>query len=621
MARFWKYIRKLLGATDSARNPDARLADAPSAAVELEKQTAGLPLPSRKKGPAKLSQQPFRPVPSYSAGEKAEFERRVKELHLLRPPRVTVLVWPGIKGADCRRTWSSLQEQVYSNWEVIAADDLGAAHPRLMVTDEAGDPARPRGHSQQRVVVVEPGRSLADWYLRALKSARGEWITWVHPGDSLRPDALLLLAEHVVQDRSTDVIYSDEAQLNEQGEMGDCRFKPCWSPELSLAQHYVGSLVAYRRHLLGTIRMSPRENVLALEHEIFLHVSERTNRIVHIQEPLYLRRSWHDYASQGDWQGTSAESVRVICETLDRRGLKGEVTPSPAPGVLFVRVNPQRKEKVSIIIPTRDRADFLAPCVKSILDATHDVPFEILIADNDSRETATRELFESWENDPRIRVIPVPGEFNYSRINNIAARQSHGELLLLLNNDTKVLRKDWLAAMVGLTQLPGVAACGGKLYFHDDTIQHAGLILRGGGKGLKPAMSAHKLFRRDAPGYCGSLFTIRNFSAVTAACLLVRRDSYFEVDGLDEELAVAYNDVDFCLKLRRAGYRIAWTPLAELYHYESISRGADNAGNPRWEAEKARMHQKWGKALHNDPYYNPNLTLDGTNFEQRPRAA
>jgi GT2 family glycosyltransferase len=313
----------------------------------------------------------------------------------------------------------------------------------------------------------------------------------------------------------------------------------------------------------------------------------------------------------------AAEAVTAITDALGRRGIRGRVTPSPAAGTFSLVLEPVGEPLVSIIIPTRDHSGLLEQCVRSIVERTQYTRYEIVVVDNGSVEPETQRLFQRWSGNQRIRVLSAPGPFNYSRLNNLAVARSTSDLVLLLNNDTEVIRPEWLGVMIGLVQLPGVGAVGAKLYFQNDTIQHAGLILRGGGTGPKPAMSSHKFFRRQAAGYQGALHAVRNCSAVTAACLLVHRELYLAVGGFDEQLAVAYNDVDFCLKLRQRGLRIVWTPLAELYHYESASRGADRAGDPRWEQEKLRMHGKWGGMLCDDPYYNPSLSLDCTNFRLR----
>jgi GT2 family glycosyltransferase len=266
---------------------------------------------------------------------------------------------------------------------------------------------------------------------------------------------------------------------------------------------------------------------------------------------------------------------------------------------------------VSVIIPTRNHAELLERTVSGLLDRTDYPAMEILIADNGSDEPDTLALLRRLEADRRVRILRLPGPFNYSALNNAAVRQASGTLLLLLNNDMDVIHPDWLRAMVVQAIRPGIGAVGAKLLYPDDTIQHAGLTL-----GL-PAIASHQYLgrsRRD-PGFFRHLALVRNVTAVTGACLMVRRERYWEVGGLDEvALQVAFNDVDFCLRLVERGYRNVWTPHAELYHLESASRGADQTRSKaaRFSGEIATMRQRWGHVLHADPYWNCNLAVDST---------
>jgi len=312
-------------------------------------------------------------------------------------------------------------------------------------------------------------------------------------------------------------------------------------------------------------------------------------------------------------------SHKAVTEHLLGKGVNASVTPAPlAPS--YIRVHfpvPVASPQVSILIPTRDRAELLDTCISGIIDRTSYRNFEILVADNGSVEESTTRLFRKLKRSSNIKILSLPGPFNYSRLNNQAALEASGEVILLLNNDVDVISPEWLTEMVSHAIRPEVGAVGAKLFYKNGTIQHAGVVL---GMGWPGGVAGHFGLgaSRDDPGLFGSLALLRSVSAVTGACLAVRRELYDAVGGLDEKnLAVAFNDVDFCLRLRERGYRNVWTPFAELYHYESVSRGDDLSGEKlaRFQTEIAYMRQRWGTALDEDPYWNPHLSLNSPHRE------
>jgi GT2 family glycosyltransferase len=300
---------------------------------------------------------------------------------------------------------------------------------------------------------------------------------------------------------------------------------------------------------------------------------------------------------------------------LRRRGEAAAVRVDD--GKVDVRFAVPGGERVCVIVPTRDRADLLRPCIASVFERTTYRDFELLVVDNGSRDPATHELLASWERrEPeRFRVLRDPSPFNYSRLNNEAARATSAEYLLLLNNDTEVIAPDWMEAMLGQARRARVGAVGALLLYPDGTVQHAGVVL--GILGL--AGHAHRFLPARGPGYHGALELDTNYLALTGACLMIAKRKYFEVGGLDEMLAVSYNDVDLCLKLRRAGYRNVFVPRAKLYHYESKSRGDDDtpAKVARAIEEVGTIRKRWPGWAARDPYYNPNLTVDAEDFELR----
>ena len=309
-----------------------------------------------------------------------------------------------------------------------------------------------------------------------------------------------------------------------------------------------------------------------------------------------------------------AAAIKAVTQHLKRRRIAAEVTSSGDEDFRRIRYFlPNDKPPVSILIPTRDLLELLQPCVESILGKTIYPNFELVLIDNDSREPESLGFLDQIAREPRVRILRSPGEFNFGRLNNFGVTQADSEFIALLNNDLIVITPDWLGEMVSQALQPGVGAVGARLLYPDDRIQHAGVILGGGGV----AAHAHKGLPRSNHGYFSRAILVQELSAVTAACMLVRRKAYLEVGGFDEEhLKVAFNDVDFCLRLRQHGYRIIYTPYAEFYHHESASRGLEDTvrKNQRFEAEIKYMHDTWGETLERDPAYNPNFSLASADF-------
>jgi GT2 family glycosyltransferase len=420
-------------------------------------------------------------------------------------------------------------------------------------------------------------RSLSDqfyphWELvTAPTAARGEYVLTIPAGAVLPRNALLEFALTLERHPDAGLIYSDEDRIDAQGRRSDPRFKPAWSPDLFASLDYIGPFALTRR-----------EHAVARRDA--QDIARMSQPIVHVAKVLLHRP--------------------VQTDSPPRARVRFDI-PSPAP-------------LVSLIVPTRDRADLLGACIRSILARTDYAPFEILVVDNDSREQATHRLFAELRAHPALRILAAPGPFNYSALNNMAARAARGSILALVNNDVEVVDRGWLGEMAALGVRPEVGCVGAKLIYPDGRIQHAGIQLGIGGA----AGHGHRFAQRDAPGYLGRLTRVHNVSAVTGACLVVRKSVFEEVGGLDEaDFPVAYNDVDLCLKVDRAGYRNLWTPFAELIHHEQVSRGRDltPAQAARASRELRAFQRRWGERLFRDPYYSPNLTLDAEDFSVRVR--
>jgi GT2 family glycosyltransferase len=501
----------------------------------------------------------------------------------VRKPTFSLLL-PASDVALLERTLSSVLGQIYPCWEV-----------RVPPKRPAVEQSFPREHPDGRVELIS-----ADTDADALVGAEGEFVGFLREGDELAPEALFEVAKLLQERPDADLIYSDEDELDEQGVRVNPNFKPGWSPELLTCSDYVSRLGLFRRSVL--------ERVGAFDgpHDLALRFAERTTRVFHVPKVLYHSRT-------GDRVDEREASLRAIRVALERRGIGGRVEEGLLPGVFAFRPQVEGEPRVSILIPTRDNSTLLKNCIESIESLSTYENYEILVVDNGSEEAETLAYLSSLPH----RVLRFDEEFNYSRINNFAAAHAGGEYLLLLNDDTEVISAGWIEAMLGHAQNEEIGAVGAKLLYPDGLVQHAGVVL-GAGNFWAPGVAAHALqhYPADSTGRAReALETTRNYGAVTAACMMLRRSVLDEVGGLDEALTVAFNDVDLCLKVRRKGYRIVYTPHAELYHYESASRGY--ARRPQ---ENLLVRERWSRELDDDPYYNPNLSLGAGDFNLRADA-
>lgn len=403
-------------------------------------------------------------------------------------------------------------------------------------------------------------------------------------------------------------------------------FKPDYAPEYLMACNYICHLAVFRKSLFDAIGGERPECDGAQDHDLFLRLidamqaKDANAAPLHIPQVLYYWRV-HAASTSG---GTEAKpyvvkaAQKAVADHLAATGRSGRVEEGIFPGTCHVQWElPEPEPLVSILIPNKDHVDDLEKCLFSLYSKTLYEAFEVIVIENNSTDPATKAYYEKLpDRYANCRVVAYSGGFNFSRINNFGRKFANGKFLLLLNNDIEIISGNWLTQMVAEASQPGVAACGAMLYYPDDTIQHAGIITGLGGY----AGHSHKYHKRGGSGYMFRLATVQDYSACTAACLLVRTSAYDAVGGLDEAFTVAFNDVDFCLRLREKSWRIVWTPYAELYHHESKSRGSDEedpAKKARFAKEQARLYEVHGKQniLH-DPYYNPNLSLDYEDFRE-----
>jgi GT2 family glycosyltransferase len=452
----------------------------------------------------------------------------------------------------------------------------------------------------------------------ALELAGGEFIALLDHDDELTRHALYMVAEELNRYPDADLIYSDEDKIDTVGRRFDPHFKTDWNQDLFYCYNLIGHLGVYRTEIVRKIGGFRIGFEGSQDYDLALRFIEQTNpeRIRHIPHVLY---HWmaHDLSTAFsiDAKSYAVEASRTaLISHFERKGLAVEV--APAFNYSYHRVIypiPLSPPLVSLIIPIKNSYTLLKSCVGGILNRTEYPNIELIIMDNESDDSKILGYFEELGIDPKIRAFRFNGPFNYSAINNEAVRNSRGQIVGFLNNDLDVISPGWLREMVSHALRPDVGAVGCKLIYKDGRVQHAGVILGVGGV----AGHAHKYFNRESKGYFSRLQLIQNYSAVTGACMLMRRAVFDEVGGFDEKnLKIAYNDVDLCLRVREAGYLIVWTPYAELYHLESASRGYQDTPEEqsRLLNEANYMKSRWGRTLLNDPYYNPNLTLDREDF-------
>lgn len=513
-----------------------------------------------------------------------------------------------------RAAIESVRSQLYENWELCIADDHSTNDRVRQVLTECQS-RDPRIKIEFRAI----NGHISAASNSALALASGQFVVLLDHDDVLPCHALAAVAHELNRHPDADIVYSDEDRLTESGKRYDPYFKPDWSPELFYGQNLISHLGVYRTALVRQVGGFREGFEGSQDYDLALRVIEQSNphRIRHIPHVLYHWRAVRGSAARTVREKSYAHDAarRALQEHFDRTGVKAICEPAPRLSY-HQRVRytlPQPRPQVTIIIPTRDRSDVLARCVRSVTMRSTYGNFDILIVDNGSTAEETRAYFDQLRQDPRVSILRVDEPFNFSRLNNLAAARARGDVLCFLNNDTEVISQDWLEEMVGLAIQDGVGAVGAMLYYPGNTVQHAGVILGIGGL----AAHAHTGLTRKAPGDHGRATLTQAMSAVTAACLVVRKEVFVEAGGFDEQLAVAYNDVDFCLRLRARGLRNVWTPYAELYHFEGFSRGKDDAQapvRPGFVAESQLLKDRWGEWLRADPYFNPNLSLERPDF-------
>ena len=513
-------------------------------------------------------------------------------------------------------TINSVINQSYSNWELCIADGASnLGYIKEILDDYASKDKR------IKVKYLDENKGIAGNTQECYYMATGDYIGLFDHDDLLEPNALFEVVKAVNEDRTIDFIYTDEDKINEKGTRRfDPHFKQDFAIDTLRSYNYICHFSVFKKELMDKIGGFRDGFNGSQDYDIILRATYNAKNIHHIPKILY---SWrvHSGSTAGNPKNKMycyESAKKAIAEDLKVRGIKGTVKDGKYIGTYEVDYEIIGNPKVSILIPSKDHIEDLDRAIRSILTKTDYTNYEIIIIENNSE---LKETFKYYEDIQRkysnIKVVVWKGIFNYSAINNFGAKYAEGEYILLLNNDVEVISTNWLTKMLGLAQREDVGCVGAKLYYPDSTIQHGGVIVGLGGG----AAHAHRGFSKKAYGYFMRLGLTHNLSAVTGACLLVKKSVFDEVNGLDESFVVAYNDVDFCLRVLKTGRVNVWTPYAELYHYESKSRG-DDSKDPekaeRFRGEFNRFRERYADFLEKgDPYYNVNLTLSAEDFSLR----
>lgn len=510
-----------------------------------------------------------------------------------------------------REMIESVQAQTYTNWELCLADGSGREHSLQSVVGEyiAKD-------KRIKYCLLDSNEGIAGNTNEALKMADGDFVVLTDHDDLLSPEALYQCAKAVQKEPQTDVIYSDEDKVDMSGKkFFEPHFKSDYNIDLLCTMNYICHLFVVRKDVMERAGLFESCYDGAQDHDFILRCTEKAEHIVHIPKVLYHWRCHAQSTSENPESKLYAfeNGCKAVKAHYDRIGIPAEVEQGPFYGMYRTHYLWKEQPLVSILIPNKDHAADLKKCMDSIEEKSTYRNFEFIIVENNSTEEETFAYYKEIEKRDNVRVLYYKEDFNYSRINNFGAKEANGEYVLLLNNDTEMIEPDSIKEMLDVCMRPDVGIVGAKLIFEDNTIQHAGVIIGFGG------VAGHAFIGqdRDDNGYFSRIISVQDLSAVTAACLMVRRSVFDEVEGLNEEFKVAFNDIDFCLKVRKAGYLVVYNPYAQFYHYESKSRGQEDSADKvaRFQQEIGLFGERWGELLeHGDPYYNPNLTLDKADF-------
>ncbi len=533
----------------------------------------------------------------------------------------------------------SVIAQTYQNWELCLADgsDVGHADGSDIGHADGSDGGhayvgeicweyqkadRERCGGRERIIYqkLERNEGISGNTNRCLALATGEYIGLFDHDDILHPSVLYEYAK-AINEQGADYLYCDETTFknNDINKMLTMHFKPDYAIDNLRANNYICHFSVFHRHLLDGSELFRTKYDGSQDHDMILRLTDKAKKVVHVPKLMYYWRSHAGSVASGIQAKTYAVDAAkgAVADHLRNHGYTHfKITSTRAFETIF-KISYQiiGNPKISIVIANKDHEPDLRRCITSIMEKSTYDNYEIIIVENNSETPEIQKYYEELRENERIKIITYQGVFNYSAVNNLGVKEAEGEYILLLNNDTQVITVNWMEELLMYAQREDVGAAGAKLYYGDKTIQHAGVVLGLGAH--RTAGHSHYMQHRENLGYMGRLCYAQNVSAVTGACLMVSKELFEKAGGLDESFAISLNDVDFCIKLREMGYLNVFTPFAELYHYESVSRGLDDQGEKaaRYNEESARFREKWKEVLEKgDPYYNPNFSLDRSDF-------
>ena len=550
-----------------------------------------------------------------------ERARREREQVFERMVKISILVplWNTPENF-LREMIESVTAQTYQNWELCLADGSDGDHAYVETIVREYQEKDGRGRILYKK--LEKNEGIAGNTNRCLAMATGEYIGLFDHDDILHPSALYEYVK-VINEKNADYIYCDETTFKsgDINKMLTMHFKPDYAIDNLRANNYICHFSVFARQLLDGTELFRTKFDGSQDHDMILRLTDRAKNVVHVPKLLYYWRSHPgSVASDINAKPYAIQSAKdAVADHLRRHGYEHfQITSTRAFETIFkIRYQIIGDPKISIVIANKDHLEDLKRCITSIKEKSTYENYEIIVVENGSETKEIFDYYEKLKDDPQIKVVTYTerGSFNYSKVNNFGVKEASGDYILLLNNDTQVITVNWMEELLMYAQREDVGAVGAKLYYGNKTIQHAGVVLQLGAH--RTAGHSHYGQHRDNLGYMGRLCYAQDVSAVTGACLLVKKKLFEEVGGLDESFAISLNDVDFCLKLREKGLLNVFTPFAELYHFESVSRGLDDQGEKaaRYNDESERFREKWKEVLEKgDPYYNPNFSLDRSDF-------
>ena len=550
-----------------------------------------------------------------------ERARREREQVFERMVKISILVplWNTPENF-LREMIESVTAQTYQNWELCLADGSDGDHTYVETIVREYQEKDGRGRILYKK--LEKNEGIAGNTNRCLAMATGEYIGLFDHDDILHPSALYEYVK-VINEKNADYIYCDETTFKsgDINKMLTMHFKPDYAIDNLRANNYICHFSVFARQLLDGTELFRTKFDGSQDHDMILRLTDRAKNVVHVPKLLYYWRSHPgSVASDINAKPYAIQSAKdAVADHLKRHGYEHfQITSTRAFETIFkIRYQIIGDPKISIVIANKDHLEDLKRCITSIREKSTYENYEIIVVENGSETKEIFDYYDKLKDDPQIKVVTYTekGSFNYSKVNNFGVKEASGDYILLLNNDTQVITVNWMEELLMYAQREDVGAVGAKLYYGNKTIQHAGVVLQLGAH--RTAGHSHYGQHRDNLGYMGRLCYAQDVSAVTGACLLVKKKLFEEVGGLDESFAISLNDVDFCLKLREKGLLNVFTPFAELYHFESVSRGLDDQGEKaaRYNDESERFREKWKEVLEKgDPYYNPNFSLDRSDF-------